>query len=460
MRTSFGSPAVRREPAAIEVPGFLGESASRLPAAAFALPGGDLNLLSTLEDRYVARQSLRLALLPSRLARLALPDGRCSALATLTETILRLPASERKALLGSVRFVVWLERVLALGARPVRREVGVSELDHHLSQLPLLSLSFLVRAGAALPSGYRIWIPGDRAIGPTDVGWGVRARRGRDVEAELRIDREGSIALHCGQQTLVVPRSSLGPRAPSSALPNSRGARLTIEPRHFVADGLIEVGLLKDFPELDASMTMSLPDGDLEDPFRHVPYHNLSEACCSIDLGLGVLGRLWPAALIDVKHFCRLIVPVCTQSGLRVNASHAGLRFVQSVTVNQGRSLDLAEDVLHESMHSKLWCLSDLVQLVRDDGSLCFHHPWREDPRPITGVLLGAHTFLSVVELYVRAVSVAPGTGRAHALSVLRSRLRSEVGQALEVLERGAEFTVAGRTLMEAMCAAFRDLPA
>ncbi|WP_433245114.1 HEXXH motif domain-containing protein [Streptosporangium sp. CA-135522] len=56
----------------------------------------------------------------------------------------------------------------------------------------------------------------------------------------------------------------------------------------------------------------------------------------------------------------------------------------------------LAETVIHETQHSKLFALMDLFQLLEDDGAGLHYSPWRDDPRPLTGLLHGAYSFVGV----------------------------------------------------------------
>lgn len=68
----------------------------------------------------------------------------------------------------------------------------------------------------------------------------------------------------------------------------------------------------------------------------------------------------------------------------------------------------LAAGLIHETQHSKLCALLDVVDLLDvPPGTRCYS-PWREDPRPVSGLLQGAYAFLTVTEFW-RKERAAPG---------------------------------------------------
>ncbi|EWM12506.1 hypothetical protein KUTG_02810 [Kutzneria sp. 744] len=60
----------------------------------------------------------------------------------------------------------------------------------------------------------------------------------------------------------------------------------------------------------------------------------------------------------------------------------------------------LAAVLIHEFAHSKLNGLFDLVTLdVEDRDEICYA-PWRDDPRPLHGLLHGVYSFLAVTDFW------------------------------------------------------------
>jgi len=62
--------------------------------------------------------------------------------------------------------------------------------------------------------------------------------------------------------------------------------------------------------------------------------------------------------------------------------------------------LKLAEALVHEVQHNKLNLLSWSDTVLVEAGRTLHHSPVRPDPRPLWGVLLAAHAFLPVVEMF------------------------------------------------------------
>jgi HEXXH motif-containing protein len=79
-----------------------------------------------------------------------------------------------------------------------------------------------------------------------------------------------------------------------------------------------------------------------------------------------------------------------------------------------GRPTDaesLAATIVHEFQHIRLSALLHLIELHEDDSRQRFYTPWRDDPRPIGGVLQGVYAFFGVTEFW-RALA-GTGTDRA-----------------------------------------------
>ncbi|MGW0810192.1 HEXXH motif domain-containing protein [Nonomuraea sp. NPDC002799] len=68
--------------------------------------------------------------------------------------------------------------------------------------------------------------------------------------------------------------------------------------------------------------------------------------------------------------------------------------------------LGLAETLSHEIQHAKLSALLDVVRLTRPDDGQRHYAPWREDPRPIHGLLHGAYAYLGVSGFWRRQRSL------------------------------------------------------
>ncbi len=55
-----------------------------------------------------------------------------------------------------------------------------------------------------------------------------------------------------------------------------------------------------------------------------------------------------------------------------------------------------AEALIHEFCHNKLHLILEADPILEKNDRAVFYSPWRTDPRPLRGLLLGAHAFLNV----------------------------------------------------------------
>lgn len=87
-----------------------------------------------------------------------------------------------------------------------------------------------------------------------------------------------------------------------------------------------------------------------------------------------------------------------------VSYSHPAVPFSIFVTICEKDSalaaLRVAEAVLHETMHLHLTLLEAVVDLVLPGSTALYYSPWREEDRPVRGVLHGLFVFRAVREFY------------------------------------------------------------
>lgn len=63
-------------------------------------------------------------------------------------------------------------------------------------------------------------------------------------------------------------------------------------------------------------------------------------------------------------------------------------------------NLRVAESILHEAMHLKLTLIEKHIDLIKPNSSETFYSPWRDEQRPLRGVLHGLFVFRAVLEMY------------------------------------------------------------
>ncbi len=84
--------------------------------------------------------------------------------------------------------------------------------------------------------------------------------------------------------------------------------------------------------------------------------------------------------------------------------SHPNIPFSVFVSVCQDTTtisnLRVAESILHEAMHLKLSLIEELIPLVQTQTFETFYSPWRDEQRPVAGVLHGLFVFRAIKCFY------------------------------------------------------------
>ncbi|GAA0229719.1 HEXXH motif domain-containing protein [Cryptosporangium japonicum] len=117
----------------------------------------------------------------------------------------------------------------------------------------------------------------------------------------------------------------------------------------------------------------------------------------------------------------------------------------------------MAEALVHEHQHIKLWALLALVPLVDSADERLFYAPWRADPRPAGGLLQGAYAFFGLVDFWEVERHRRRGVlGRMAHFDF--ARWRGAVDEALRTLEDAGVLTDTGRVFVADMRSALAPL--
>ncbi len=115
--------------------------------------------------------------------------------------------------------------------------------------------------------------------------------------------------------------------------------------------------------------------------------------------------------------------------------------------VADGTSLALL--LIHEFQHVKLGALLDLYDLFDPVDTRLFHAPWREDPRPLEGLLQGTYAHVAVTDFWrIRQRADGP---QAQAAASLFARWRVHTARAIETLAASGSLTPLGQRLVQRM---------
>jgi HEXXH motif-containing protein len=153
------------------------------------------------------------------------------------------------------------------------------------------------------------------------------------------------------------------------------------------------------------------------------------------------LPELWQ----EMRYLLRLVVPTGAHEEKQLSASYREYIGAFYVTLHP-QVLSMTEALIHEFQHNKLNLCTQHYELIENGVEPLYASPVRPDPRPLDGILLAAHAFVPVAELYCRMAE------RAEHASGLMNRLSDVVRtnhEALTTLEENARWTKAGAAVRD-----------
>ncbi|MFC7279400.1 HEXXH motif-containing putative peptide modification protein [Paractinoplanes rhizophilus] len=207
-------------------------------------------------------------------------------------------------------------------------------------------------------------------------------------------------------------------------------------PRHLVAthDGLSVRARLEDTDPLRARLGLT--------PSRRLTHAEAAHWQRLFSAAWRILvTRHRPAAEI-VAAVLRVIVPIEPDPGAAGLSATSAEAFGAVALSPPADAMSFAVGLIHETQHSLLNATRTLFDLV-DAGAPHTYSPWREDPRPPSGLLHGAYAYLSVARFW-----------RAEAGPLARfefARWRAAVAGAADALLADGVLTAAGARFVRAM---------
>jgi uncharacterized protein len=201
-------------------------------------------------------------------------------------------------------------------------------------------------------------------------------------------------------------------------------------------------------------MTVLIEDGD---PFRDChnwqPTGRLSPA--EADSWVSTIAAAWrlieretPQYADGLKAGLRAVVPLVPSAGLKAStARHA----FGAVAATFASAESLAIMLVHEFHHGKLGAVLDLVDLFDLSNDSKLSVGWRQDLRPVEGVLQGTYAHMAVADVWrCRAAKSGPGQADAEKNYI---QYRDWTAAAIETLRGSGALTDLGTCFVDQMAA-------
>jgi uncharacterized protein len=134
----------------------------------------------------------------------------------------------------------------------------------------------------------------------------------------------------------------------------------------------------------------------------------------ALQRGWRVLEAVHPVVAAEVAAAISVIVPL--RRSVHGHISSSSPDAFGAVAMSEPPDPDTCASTLtHEVQHVKLGAVLDIVRLTLPDDGRRFYAPWRDDPRPVAGLLQGAYAFVGVTEFWRRRRQLAAGAAQLRA---------------------------------------------
>lgn len=176
---------------------------------------------------------------------------------------------------------------------------------------------------------------------------------------------------------------------------------------------------------------------------------DLLERACSL------LTRVDPGGAEDVSACLRSIEPLPASRPFRwlsatTEDGMGGMAASEPTGAEPAAAAQFAAVLTHEAQHSKLSALLHMYSLHRFDTAHRFYAPWRDDPRPLRGMLHGLYAFTGVARFWRgHLLSGCADTDDEAGLTAFEFALRRrQLMKVLPTVLRDASLTDLGRRLV------------
>jgi HEXXH motif-containing protein len=321
--------------------------------------------------------------------------------------------------------------------------IGASEprdaLAHHLDELKRLALAVAVAAGVDCwfrrPLRARLPFP--------IVGVGLVVDGAGEIELHGLADA-ALVVEHAGDRLRLGLRDALPRREGADAAPP--GDRLRVAPCALARCDGYEL-------QLDPT-AFRLPGVTIAEPLRELPLAFQAGQVPIVEAALERIRRRQPETFQQMREVLRVVAFKPRALGDFSNVSQSDLpgAFVCSTTADPWV---LADSMIHEFHHNRLFFLQEGSPLfagagdgVPDTGE--YYSPWREDLRPLQGILHGAYVYLPVFWFWAAALrddDLAGGRLRYARDQV--ARIPCQCAIAVDQLRHHGQLTDAGTELLD-----------
>ncbi|MGW5741169.1 HEXXH motif domain-containing protein [Amycolatopsis sp. NPDC003861] len=172
------------------------------------------------------------------------------------------------------------------------------------------------------------------------------------------------------------------------------------------------------------------------------------------------LGEAWQLLVEHLPEYAAILPTGLTSIvpepavPFRLPSASTGEAFGSAVIAEPGTGgpATLAAALVHEFQHIRLGGLLQLVPLHDDDRTERLYAPWREDPRPLGGLVHGVYAFFGVTAFWRALTRACPGDRLA---AFEFAHWRTVTWRTLQAIRDEAALTEAGQQFLTGLAAVF-----
>lgn len=183
--------------------------------------------------------------------------------------------------------------------------------------------------------------------------------------------------------SVTLPRSM--PRVPD----HGDGARLRTQPE------MAGIPVLNCAPEVMGLLECLEPMEPIE----------AAGALTAVQAGVDLLAEVWPEAHAGLRRHLGGVVLLRSRAYAR---SHSPRPLAAGIALTPGQPAFTADLLCHELAHVRMHMLEEVDPLAETEAGAGFRSPWRDDIRPLRGLVLGVHAFLNVCGWWSRLARARP----------------------------------------------------
>ena len=388
-----------------------------------ALPTGNTPLVRALYLKRYHKTLVILQQLHQKLGAEAPDLVEQTGFAELFTILSTFPAAAQKAILTYPAAVFWAERAWNLARRQSHIRFPEMHMQTHLEEFGRIVLAAAAKAGV------------------------------RDFECVTWTDANGRLVLPGSHIYLEGPNLTAYQRLKVKAHNGVITAR--------AMDGARETQLKlaqNQVPIIAGSLELNAVDLDLQLPghgsfvFDQAGPEELIKWRSTLEQSLFWVDECSPALTEELLMSLRAIVPVRSAAvNVHASASFREASGLIALSWTPDASV-MVEALVHEYHHQKLNALLNLDPLIVGPSTeAIYYSPWRDDARPLLGVLHGAYAFQAVLQFWKSLFAADIPLLQEARIRQRMYLLKGQVRSALNTLRAEALFSPLGEALVDAM---------